>query len=828
MRRGLSGLAHRPLLAGIASFLLAVFLSATAVWFLSTDARNEIDQLAIANADSSQWSLAQAEVEYQSLQSAVLAVEAGHSGDLGTVRNRFDVFYSRMETVNGSASFQTVRDIPEVSQSIERIEAFLARYVSVIDGPDAVLQASLPRMARALADLRGDLRTISLGGVRVFAERGEQQRESVGGALIDLGLIAFALLATLLATSTALLLITRSVREKSLEVSAAQARLEAIVSTSIDGIVVASGSGEVIRFNGAAERMFGYSQNEAMHLKLCKLLILDRAKEAAGVKLFGPDGAASNSIVGHGLVQLEAQRKNGDIFPIELSMNEADSDEGRIYVSYVRDISGRVEARRELVEARDRAVTGEKAKADLLAIMSHEMRTPLNGVLGTLELLAGTPLDKRQQHFVDVMESSGQMLLEHVNNVLDISRVDAGKATARAREFDLYVLCGDVVGSLKAAADARGNTLNFNNSGRPAGWVIGDPIRLRQVLVNLLGNAIKFTQDGRITLEVMPGDDGENVEFRVTDTGVGMPESDLDRIFDDFVTLDVSYQREVEGTGLGLGIVRRLVNVMGGTIDVESVEGDGTVFWFELPLPAAAEASADGQPRRTPAALQDGIRIMVVEDNEINRMVVREMLERHGAEVLEARDGGEGIKIASEVSFDLILMDISMPRVDGVLATHRIRETEGPNRTTPIIALTAHAMPDDIERFRAAGMNDVLTKPLSAERIEAMLFQQTGQLRTADTAGNGKAAASRACDLTARAGKELAEGYETLAELAEAGGPSAPIAELAHKLAGTAAVVGLGDAHAALVALVEAAAETPADIRAELGRVEATIGQLSA
>jgi signal transduction histidine kinase len=382
-----------------------------------------------------------------------------------------------------------------------------------------------------------------------------------------------------------------------------------------------------------------------------------RDAHRAGMKRYAE--TREKRVLDQGLVQLEAVNSDGQIFPVEPSISTAKTDGGEIYVSYIRDISKRVAAQNELVDARDKAVAGEKAKANLLAVMSHEMRTPLNGLIGSLQLLDGTSLSDRQKKFVDVMKTSGQMLLEHVNNVLDISRVDAGKVEKFEQNFDVPEAVNEVVESLKSTASERGNTLSFEVTRDDIGTAFGDKARLTQILVNLIGNALKFTENGRVQVEVERDPNSDVVEFRVIDNGIGIPEDQRQQIFEDFVTLDSSFTRAVEGTGLGLGIVRRLVAILDGEIGVESEAGEGSVFWVRLPLkPVSLKPKTTKQTgdTLTKAVDQSGASFLIIEDNEINRLVAREMLAQMGYISFEANDGQEGVEAADRQAFDLIFL----------------------------------------------------------------------------------------------------------------------------------------------------------------------------
>ncbi|WP_093965062.1 hybrid sensor histidine kinase/response regulator [Actibacterium lipolyticum] len=700
--------------------MLAFAMCATTIFVLSVEVRNNIDALAVANSDNIQWNLSQMEVELYALDAAVLRADAEASSDLRSIRKRFDVFYSRVDILRTSPLYKRLRGEPLVHDALERVGDFFDRNIVLIDGPDGLLSASLPGMTQEIGALHEPVRAISLRGVEVFATGADLQRVDVVKTLRHVAAITIGLVVALSILILFLLRVNRISQERATENQMTTSRLEAVVSTSLDGIVVINRMGRVLEFNGAAERIFGYTADEAVGANLSELIVPEsmRAGHESGMQRYRETG--EKRVVGQGLIQLDAQRKDGTLFPSEFSISTAQSSSGEIFVSFLRDISDRITAEQELMEARDNALAGEKAKAELLAVMSHEMRTPLNGLLGTMELLEGTELTTRQQEYLEIMGTSGKLLLHHVNDVLDISRLDAGKVEIQQVPFDMDSLLEEIVNGQLSLAKAAGNTLEAQNHSENLHMAIGDPRRLRQILLNLVGNAVKFTRNGSITIEVEQLHDDDVVEFRVQDTGIGIADEDLSRVFDDFVTLDTSYVRETGGTGLGLGISRRMAAAMGGEMGVVSELGEGSLFWLRLPLSVPTSRyersmldnvpdGHDSPKTKTARPLS----VLVVEDNRINRMVVREMLEKQGHTVSEAHDGDEGVGAAMTKRFDLILMDISMPRMDGVEATRRIRSSEALSKDVPIVALTAHALPDDIARFTAAGMDDSLVKPIS-------------------------------------------------------------------------------------------------------------------
>jgi PAS domain S-box-containing protein len=775
----------------------AVLLATLAILLIGLEVDRKISVLATANSDSTQWSLAQAEVEFLALETALLIAADEPEAPLADVRRRFDVFYSRIATISKSPVYAPLRDLSEARAALGDIDAFLGEAVPLIDGEDAALRAALPDLGLRAEELRSDIRRVSLGGVEVLSSRSDAERGGIARLLLWVSALSFALFFALLLFVALLLLANRGVSRRAHEQALLRSRQQAIVATSLDAVLVVSREGRVLEFNAAAEEIFGYTQAEAIGAPMEELVIPDhlRAAHAAGMKHHQETG--ERRVIGKGRIKTEAKRKSGEVFPAELSIASAESSEGEVFVSFIRDIS--------------RRIASEKAKANLLAVMSHEIRTPLNGMLGTLELMDTEQLPGRQRRYVEIMRASGKLLLHHVNDVLQISRADAGKLDIVSEPLSLPTLVSELVDSQRGMAEHRGNTLGLRIAESAEGWVAGDPTRIRQVLLNLVGNAIKFTRNGAI--EVSVERTGADVLFRVSDTGIGVPEADRERIFEEFVTLDASYARAAGGTGLGLAIARRLVQAMGGEIWVDADGAEGSVFCVRLPLPPveAEPAAADGDHAVPPAPGARALRVLVVEDNSINRLVVREMLERDGHTVEEAHDGEEGVAMATQGTYDLVLMDISMPVLDGVEATRMIRAAEEPGRDVPIVALTAHALPGEIERFREAGLDHVLIKPISRASLAAILASAPGRGAAghptrirADATGRGTTILDQSHieDMRTLLGEErtvrqiglfLTEADDFVAEMSRAvaaGASAGAVGASVHRVAGSAAIFG--------------------------------------
>ncbi|HTQ70765.1 MAG TPA: ATP-binding protein [Acidocella sp.] len=418
-------------------------------------------------------------------------------------------------------------------------------------------------------------------------------------------------------------------------------------------------------------------------------------------------------------------------------------------------------AQRETLMAQLRETTrvareAVQAKSEFLAVMSHEIRTPMTGVLGMADLLMQTPLPAKQREYVAWIRASGRHLLSLINDILDFSSIEAREIKLAAIEFTIAEVLAQVCSLLTPLAVEAGLELRFEADDDGTSRLRGDPMRLRQVLINLVGNGIKFTRRGDVTVAVSHrrmADGRERYHFEVRDTGIGISEEKRKLLFNPFSQADSSTTRRYGGSGLGLAISRRLVEAMGGEIGVDSVEGVGSRFWFDLPLTVSTDTApretsvprvSDGQPRR----------VLLVEDVEMNQILVADMLRAHGHDVVTAANGREAVELVAREAFDVVLMDVQMPVMDGIEATVRIRQLPPPAGNVPVLALSANVMPEDMARYMAAGMNGALTKPIDWPKMFEALARH-GSLGRPSPAQPAQAASAPARPVEASAKRDV-------------------------------------------------------------------------
>ncbi len=549
-----------------------------------------------------------------------------------------------------------------------------------------------------------------------------------------------------------------------------------IFENAVEGIFRTSPDGRYLTANPALARIYGYESVDAMMAGIQDIaneLYVDPTRRAAFRQLLA---------AGDVITDFEAEVRRCDGRAIWISENaraqRGPAGELLYYEGTVVDITVRKRAAR-LRREKDAAEEASRAKSQFLATMSHEIRTPLNGVIGMLELLSQTALDAGQRRYADIARTSASALLSQINDVLDFSKIEAGRLELESMDFDLRELADSIGAIFGHRAQEKGLVLRCELAPELARHVAGDRDRLRQVLMNLVGNSLKFTHQGGVTVRVAKAPAGGEpvvdahtdrvadatrvrVRFEIRDTGVGIPVESLGKMFQPYSQAEASTTRHYGGTGLGLAICKQLVELMGGAIGVESSPGDGTTFWFVVPLAIAASKSSETPTAResggvSPAATAHGgalvpqAKILVVDDNEINQIVAVEMLRSAGWQAETASNGRQAVEACMARPFDVVLMDCQMPVMNGYEATRLLRAEEAAGAvytphgaTLPIIALTAQAVVGDRQRCLDAGMSDYVVKPINpadllaamgrALRIETLLAWPVASRLTDDSA----------------------------------------------------------------------------------------------
>ena len=503
---------------------------------------------------------------------------------------------------------------------------------------------------------------------------------------------------------------------------------------------------------------------------------------------------------------------------------DAASGEPVEVIASIRDISQSKALEAELIDARATAETGTAAKTAFLANMSHEIRTPMNGVLGFTELLLETDLDQTQKTYLSLIADSGRAMMKLLNDILDVSKIESRELVITSEPFDLrHVLRGSLQ-LIVPTAHAKGLVLEIEVSPDLPTNLLGDPLRLRQIMLNLIGNAAKFTQAGTIRVAAaLSGETPRRVEITVQDTGIGIAANQLDLIFDKFAQADASIGRRFGGTGLGLSISRELAELMNGSLVVDSVEGEGTIFTLLLPFRSAAEAAPVDpaiapEPRALPGPISSKPRVLVAEDHDVNRVLIDAMARSAGMEPTIVGDGAEAIAAVEQASaagrpFALVLMDMQMPGVDGLAATRSIRRHGHLAETLPIVALTANARAEDIRACLDAGMQAHLAKPVRIRDLRDIMSRMLGaKPRDVERPAAGPSDADIVDAMRGRFQQRKDEAIA--AAIAHASGHDVGpddvqrVASLLHNLAGTAGMfdeADLGEAAATLEHLVRKA-----------------------
>lgn len=484
-------------------------------------------------------------------------------------------------------------------------------------------------------------------------------------------------------------------------------------------LIIEPETGKILDTNKAASKFYGYSAAELKTKKIFDLNALSPQEiNKDMVKAYKAE--LTNFIFQH-------NHKNGKKMDVEVFSGPFKHKGKTMLISIIHDITKRLQDEKELSEAKESAILASKAKDEFLANISHEIRTPLNGVMGMLQVMDSSDLKQEHKNCIDVALQSSRNLLRVLDDILDISKVEMGTLDLFEDKFDLNNLLLESVNLFKLQATEKNIKLSYTLQPQVNGHYIGDEGRIRQILFNLIGNGIKFTNKGFVKVEVKEDplvcQKKRSVSIAVRDTGIGIPENYQEKIFDSFTQVDGSLSRRYKGAGLGLSIVKRLIELMDGSINIKSSPNSGTTVNFTVPLKTIAPSSLNKNEQTDGLDKISGLNILLVEDEPVNRMMARKLLERMDHEITCAVNGAECLKILKQSEFDAILMDIQMPIMDGLEATRRIRTSNDfiKVRDIPIIALSAHANKESRYSALEAGISGYLCKPFEMKDLEKIL-----------------------------------------------------------------------------------------------------------
>ena len=767
----------------------------------------KMDSLQTGRYDDSMWTVSQLEVDFHrfllAAHSVVDAPPAARSDAIATLTRSFDIYYSRVGillALTNSDGTSGRRLVPS-PLAMARINAHLQELVPLIDNSAGQDPAYFQRILAVATPIASTVRQNTMDALQSIVRRDAQERADQASVLW--WLLAMAEGTSVLLLGTAILVQRQSwqLRRRAADIARVSSNLTKAIETSLDAVIITDVAGRISTYNTAAENMFGRSAAEMTGGSLQTML--QHGHEIADCLA----GSANR-----GRVQVTLKKGDGSDITVEAAIaSDVDIDGKPIFLSHLRDVSQLVAADAKERAARFEAERRAAANARFLAVMSHEIRTPLHGIIASLELLDRITTSDQGRLLQKITRDCAGTALEQIEEVLELSLHNAADVPGVVLTFFPIEVARLVVDQSQSLASANQTTLTLDYDPAATGPMLGNRRAFRSALANLVGNAIKFTRNGTITVRVFPTPDmADTLRVEVQDTGIGIERQHMSRIFDDFETVADPMLHAIGVSGLGLGIVRRAVALMGGTLQVESIFGQGSRFRFDIPqnatpLPPVAEIEA---------ASDTSLSVLVVDDNAVNRMLLAQMLNRLGHSVELADDGAVAVRSAHQRQFDLILMDINMPGMDGVEATRLIR-TGGASATVPIMGVTANAQPQDLARFMAAGMISLLIKPVTHAAL-VMQLRELAYLQESrppqDTLPplialenlRDLQAAMRWDDILVIARTALHDATTALARAVQA--PSDPsLADHIHHAAGSAALIGAQRLHHLLCKIEDAA-----------------------
>jgi len=695
----------------------------------------ELQDLSVSDGDSFKvWHSYQTKSQLADLESTLTEEIANEDFSTSRVQESLNIVLSKVFVLKNDDSRAYLWDSKERQALLSPLLHFETFALATVEKPARVTVYDLKKLKDLLQKARLTVDQIARLDEELTARRSLVLRMKFSRQLTWTGGFAIGFLVMLAGLLLVMDRMLLSAMKRSDALTTSSRQLEATVAGSMDAIVIADGFSKIIEYNSSAEGVFGWTREEIIGKTMEEIFFLGGLGSAYKNAMNQTLGRESSGLFHPTRVELSGKRKNGEEFPVELNLTFVEHKNEAIFMAYIRDISERKIAEQELIAARDRAESAGKAKSRFLAVMSHEMRTPLAGIVGVMDLLGTTKLTKKQIHYLQMATSSSKVLLDHINEALDITRIDAGGLEVSFQEFDMADMLKNLVGVLKVLATKKNIELRLQLEKNTKLFFLGDGPKIRQILTNLIGNAIKFTDQGNISVSITGIDDTETstVNFIITDTGLGIASANHEKIFEEFIAITQSDQNQIRSDGMGLPISRKIARLMEGDIKVKSEIGKGAEFTLSLPLQRVRKNKIKvSKPFELSKLKHQNINALVVEDNNINGEVLTDMLEEMGHSVSRASNGLEALDQVNIQLFDIIFMDINMPFMGGIETTHRIRADSRLNSKTLIIGLTAHSSDDFGKKAEQAGMDYFLTKPIRLENLKKIIFDTVSIDQTA-------------------------------------------------------------------------------------------------
>ncbi|MGJ8589952.1 MAG: PAS domain S-box protein [Yoonia sp.] len=720
-------------IAMLLAFILT-FLGLILVGYHYDEIRNTADKVRNAGSDNVTWTIVQTEVDFQNLQlalsGALISMLNGESAVIDEIKRAFDIYYSRTNAVQfvyGLAA-STANDDPSVI--LDRLNQRKFELAEILDGWDRPSITEIRDLLELVDQSEDDVRSFTTQMLKVLvadtSDTRLKQLSMLSRFAVLLGVVVGLLLSML---GVSVLLLTR-LQNKAITTSSIADNLRHIVEASQDAVVIADQNGTVVQYNQSAHEIFGYTAQEAIGASMEDLFIPEDQKAAhqLGMARYSRTGQAR--VVNQGRKLMTARNKSGLEFPVEVTISESkDRLRRTIFIGILRDVSARIAKDIELNMALEEAKKDASAKERFLAVMSHEMRTPLQGVLATFDLLNHQAASGSEKSLIKLGEQSAVKALEQINQTLEIVRLNEVTMSKQADIIDPLASLQNLITLLEPLLHQRRNTITLEFSTESNLQIIGNQYLFDALFDNLLSNANKFTEAGHISIHLQANAlscDKVELLIEVADTGVGIAAEDLTSIFDDFITSDDTYTRSFEGTGLGLGIVKRCCERMGGEISVESKIGVGAIFRFRCVCGIVAGHVSDTSSNQILNDNKEEVEtwerpplILIVDDNKINQTMIGKMLEKLGCGFEYADDGLVAVQKCACQSYDLILMDLSMPNLNGLDATPLIRQICRPQGA--IVCISAHSSDELCNSVREAGMSELLPKPVRLDELASLL-----------------------------------------------------------------------------------------------------------